>query len=145
MQVSAFSPFYWYIYQIQKCLLEKKSYPKWTNINFDCKQVIYHITLWRKWLKDWSSYWDNTIDQCNFSTLNNQSSYDLVCEFDIWLFSVCIFFAEGNKTYCLPYFYLIGMGKCGTTDLHGKLSKHQSILYGNRKEIQWWPDEKGCK
>eukprot|EP00057_Strongylocentrotus_purpuratus_P034699 XP_796225.3 PREDICTED: carbohydrate sulfotransferase 15 [Strongylocentrotus purpuratus] len=38
---------------------------------------------------------------------------------------------------CLPYFYLIGMPKCGTTDLWNKLIRHPYIVY-THKEPHWW-------
>lgn len=42
---------------------------------------------------------------------------------------------------CLPYFYLIGADKCGTTDLFLRLLKHPEILKINayfHKETMWW-------
>ncbi|XP_072039674.1 carbohydrate sulfotransferase 15-like [Amphiura filiformis] len=38
---------------------------------------------------------------------------------------------------CLPYFYLIGAPKSGTTDLWAQLHRHPAILY-NEKEPHWW-------
>ncbi|XP_071839186.1 carbohydrate sulfotransferase 15-like isoform X2 [Apostichopus japonicus] len=38
---------------------------------------------------------------------------------------------------CLPYFYLAGMPKCGTTDIWVKLTKHPQISV-SRKEPHWW-------
>ncbi|XP_041483058.1 carbohydrate sulfotransferase 15-like [Lytechinus variegatus] len=38
---------------------------------------------------------------------------------------------------CLPYFYLIGMPKCGTTDLWNKLIRHPYIA-DTKKEPHWW-------
>nr|XP_054757794.1 carbohydrate sulfotransferase 15-like [Lytechinus pictus] len=38
---------------------------------------------------------------------------------------------------CLPYFYLIGMQKCGSTDLWEKINAHREIQH-NDKEPHWW-------
>ncbi|KAI8519241.1 hypothetical protein Bbelb_024980 [Branchiostoma belcheri] len=42
---------------------------------------------------------------------------------------------------CLPYFYIIGMPKCGTTDLYNRISKHPDVAPG-RKEPHWWAKSK---
>lgn len=42
---------------------------------------------------------------------------------------------------CLPYFYLIGVDKCGTTDLFTRMLHHPQILRTNAvnsKETHWW-------
>ncbi|BFZ00889.1 hypothetical protein BsWGS_03928 [Bradybaena similaris] len=42
---------------------------------------------------------------------------------------------------CLPYFYIIGMDKCGSTDLHNRLVQHPFVM-GNKgdvgKETYFW-------
>ncbi|XP_072166435.1 carbohydrate sulfotransferase 15-like [Diadema setosum] len=38
---------------------------------------------------------------------------------------------------CLPYFYLMGMPKCGTTDLFAKITRHPSVVR-TLKEPHWW-------
>ncbi|XP_078669303.1 carbohydrate sulfotransferase 15-like isoform X1 [Branchiostoma floridae x Branchiostoma belcheri] len=39
---------------------------------------------------------------------------------------------------CAPYFYIIGMPKCGTTDLYYRLIKHPDVVGGLVKEPHWW-------
>uniref|UniRef100_A0A672GJ97 Sulfotransferase n=1 Tax=Salarias fasciatus TaxID=181472 RepID=A0A672GJ97_SALFA len=39
---------------------------------------------------------------------------------------------------CLPYFYIIGQPKCGTTDLFHRLLLHPDIRYNGIKEPHWW-------
>ncbi|XP_067945784.1 carbohydrate sulfotransferase 15-like [Watersipora subatra] len=39
---------------------------------------------------------------------------------------------------CLPYFFIIGMEKCGTTDLYQRISKHPDVALSMAKELQWW-------
>ncbi|CAH1772384.1 unnamed protein product [Owenia fusiformis] len=41
------------------------------------------------------------------------------------------------KLRCIPYFYLIGFPKCGTTDLAARISHHPQIL-GRFKEFHFW-------
>lgn len=51
-----------------------------------------------------------------------------------------------NRTFrCLPYFYLIGNAKCGTTDFFRRLNLHPDILpnKGNfQKETSFWSRER---
>ena len=39
---------------------------------------------------------------------------------------------------CLPYFYLAGFPKCGTTDLFFEMAKHPDFFPARRKEPHWW-------
>ncbi|XP_066526855.1 carbohydrate sulfotransferase 15 isoform X2 [Hoplias malabaricus] len=39
---------------------------------------------------------------------------------------------------CLPYFYIIGQPKCGTTDLYDRLRLHPQIRFTTMKEPHWW-------
>ncbi|KAF1373744.1 hypothetical protein PFLUV_G00242130 [Perca fluviatilis] len=50
-------------------------------------------------------------------------------------------FHRDGKPYrmrCLPYFYIIGQPKCGTTDLYDQLSLHQDVKFSTFKEPHWW-------
>lgn len=40
--------------------------------------------------------------------------------------------------YCLPYFFLAGFPKCGTTTLHHALVNHPQIFAPRTKEGHWW-------
>lgn len=42
------------------------------------------------------------------------------------------------RVRCLPYFYLIGPQKTGTTDLYNCLSFHPDVVPGMAKEPHWW-------
>ncbi|KAK3584641.1 hypothetical protein CHS0354_003928 [Potamilus streckersoni] len=44
---------------------------------------------------------------------------------------------EGNFMLCLPYFYLAGFPKCGTTDIYRKLSIHPDFISPISKEPHW--------
>ena len=39
---------------------------------------------------------------------------------------------------CLPYVFLAGITKSGTTDLHGALVRHPNISKACAKEPEWW-------
>ena len=45
---------------------------------------------------------------------------------------------EGKTVQCLPYFFIGGFPKCGTTDLFQKLLLHPEICSGRSKEPHWW-------
>ncbi|KAK3559780.1 hypothetical protein QTP86_020729 [Hemibagrus guttatus] len=50
-------------------------------------------------------------------------------------------FRRDGKLYrirCLPYFYIIGQPKCGTTDLYERLRLHPGIRVSTLKEPHWW-------
>ena len=38
---------------------------------------------------------------------------------------------------CVPYFFVIGFPKCGTTDLFDRLSHHPEFIKPSFKEIHW--------
>ena len=39
---------------------------------------------------------------------------------------------------CLPYFYIAGVQKCGTSDLYRRLRMHPDIMRGTAKEYHFW-------
>ncbi|KAL0178827.1 hypothetical protein M9458_024269, partial [Cirrhinus mrigala] len=43
-----------------------------------------------------------------------------------------------RRLRCLPYFYIIGQPKCGTTDLYERLRLHPDVLLTPPKEPHWW-------
>ncbi|XP_010867164.1 carbohydrate sulfotransferase 15 [Esox lucius] len=48
---------------------------------------------------------------------------------------------RGGRYYrmrCLPYFYIIGQPKCGTTDLYDRLRLHPEVRFTTFKEPHWW-------
>ncbi len=42
------------------------------------------------------------------------------------------------RLFCLPYFFIAGFAKSGTTTLHAALSKHPQISPPALKELHWW-------
>ena len=43
-----------------------------------------------------------------------------------------------RQLLCLPYFYVAGVAKCGTTDLYKRIRYHPEIMEGVLKEYHWW-------
>ncbi|CAI9718645.1 carbohydrate sulfotransferase 15-like [Octopus vulgaris] len=43
-----------------------------------------------------------------------------------------------KRLRCLPYVYVAGMPKSGTTDFYRRLNVHPDIVKGQRKEPHWW-------
>ncbi|XP_051771552.1 carbohydrate sulfotransferase 15-like [Ctenopharyngodon idella] len=43
-----------------------------------------------------------------------------------------------QRLRCLPYFYIIGQPKCGTTDLYERLRLHPDVYLTGPKEPHWW-------
>nr|XP_057914455.1 carbohydrate sulfotransferase 15-like [Doryrhamphus excisus] len=39
---------------------------------------------------------------------------------------------------CLPYYYIVGQPKCGTTDLFRRLQVHPELRFNVMKEPHWW-------
>ena len=55
-------------------------------------------------------------------------------------FSTGLFQLRGGsrELYCLPYFFIAGFPKSGTTTLHEALQQHPQIAPPSTKEPQWW-------
>ena len=41
-----------------------------------------------------------------------------------------------ESLHCLPYFFILGQPKCGTTDLYSRLSRHHDIAAPKKKEVR---------
>ncbi|XP_029305486.1 LOW QUALITY PROTEIN: carbohydrate sulfotransferase 15-like [Cottoperca gobio] len=50
-------------------------------------------------------------------------------------------YQRGSKQFrlrCLPFFYIVGQPKCGTTDLFHRLLLHPEVKFNTMKEPHWW-------
>lgn len=45
---------------------------------------------------------------------------------------------QDYRLRCLPYFYIIGQPKCGTTDLYQRMLLHPEFRFNTIKEPHWW-------
>ena len=59
---------------------------------------------------------------------------ETVCKNPCWYENV----KNRKHLRCLPYFYIAGVAKCGTTDLSKRLRMHPDIMEGELKEYHWW-------
>ena len=55
-----------------------------------------------------------------------------------WLKSLTSKRMTSTRLRCLPYFFLAGFAKCGTTDTFRKLIQFPLIVPGKHKEIHFW-------
>ncbi|KAJ8024167.1 Carbohydrate sulfotransferase 15 [Holothuria leucospilota] len=51
-------------------------------------------------------------------------------------------YSPKKQLLCLPYFYLLGFPKCGTTDLWDKINNHPQVARTRVKETHFWRDRK---
>ena len=58
----------------------------------------------------------------------------------LFRFATGLFQTSGGSSelYCLPYFFIAGFPKSGTTTLHKALQQHPQIICPNKKEPHWW-------
>ncbi|GFR45882.1 hypothetical protein Agub_g7335 [Astrephomene gubernaculifera] len=47
---------------------------------------------------------------------------------------------KDGRLRCIPYFHILGVSKCGTTDLYHRLSKHPQMLESRNKGPHWWDE-----
>ena len=45
---------------------------------------------------------------------------------------------SGKRLRCLPYFYLAGFSKCGSSDLYAGIMRHPQVVRPFTKEPQYW-------
>lgn len=75
----------------------------------------------------------------NLYTLRSKS-FKTVCDHLRSDFKQHLLHRNGNlfRLRCLPFFYIIGQPKCGTTDLFHRLLLHPEIQFNTMKEPHWW-------
>ncbi|XP_068183492.1 carbohydrate sulfotransferase 15-like isoform X2 [Antennarius striatus] len=63
-----------------------------------------------------------------------------VCDHLRMNFSQRLHYQNGKmfRLRCLPFFYIIGQPKCGTTDLYHRLLLHPEVKFNTLKEPHWW-------
>ncbi|KAM3863362.1 carbohydrate sulfotransferase 15-like [Diretmus argenteus] len=75
----------------------------------------------------------------NLFTLRSKS-FRTVCDYLRTTLQEHLYHRDGKqyRLRCLPYFYIIGQPKCGTTDLFHRLLLHPEVKYTTMKEPHWW-------
>ncbi|XP_070772220.1 carbohydrate sulfotransferase 15-like [Enoplosus armatus] len=75
----------------------------------------------------------------NLFTLRSKS-FKTVCDHLRTNFHQHLYYRNGRlfRLRCLPFFYIIGQPKCGTTDLFHRLLLHPEVKFNTMKEPHWW-------
>lgn len=48
------------------------------------------------------------------------------------------YISHAHQLHCLPYFFLAGVSKCGSTDIFSRLTEHPQIMQPREKEPRWF-------
>uniref|UniRef100_A0A667XM42 Sulfotransferase n=1 Tax=Myripristis murdjan TaxID=586833 RepID=A0A667XM42_9TELE len=91
------------------------------------------------WHEELSSNVNTDPYRRNLFTLRSKS-FRAVCDYLRTHFQEHLYHRDGKqyRLRCLPYFYIIGQPKCGTTDLFHRLLLHPEVKFTTMKEPHWW-------
>ncbi|KAM7408541.1 hypothetical protein PAMA_002321 [Pampus argenteus] len=91
------------------------------------------------WYEQFSSKLTTDLYKKNLFTLRSKS-LKTVCDHLRTNFHQHLYHRDGKRfrLRCLPYFYIIGQPKCGTTDLFHRLLLHPEVKFNTMKEPHWW-------
>ena len=88
--------------------------------------------------------WHSNIDLLDFSTMLNRALgqyrtlFQLPNSQQVHLYTDVFERRENTTLLCLPYFFVPGFIKAGTTSLYNALVKHPEIAAPEQKEPHWW-------
>ncbi|GIL90839.1 hypothetical protein Vretimale_16779 [Volvox reticuliferus] len=88
-----------------------------------------------------SEYWRRHVRSPRFELIQAQSP-------DIWKLLPAAYnpslknpcWTQEGRLRCIPYFHILGVSKCGTTDLYHRLSKHPLLFKSRNKGPHWWDE-----
>ncbi|XP_069000625.1 carbohydrate sulfotransferase 15-like [Embiotoca jacksoni] len=91
------------------------------------------------WYEEFSSELGTDPYRRNLFTLRSKT-FKTVCDHLRTSFHRHLHHRNGKhfRLRCLPYFYIIGQPKCGTTDLFHRLLLHPEVQFNTMKEPHWW-------
>ncbi|XP_026165858.1 carbohydrate sulfotransferase 15-like [Mastacembelus armatus] len=91
------------------------------------------------WYEEFSGERSTDLYRRNLFTLRSKS-FKTVCDHLMTTFHQHLRHRDSKlfRLRCLPYFYIIGQPKCGTTDLFHRLLLHPEIKFNIMKEPHWW-------
>lgn len=91
------------------------------------------------WYEEISSKLSTDLYRRNLFTLRSKT-FKTVCDHLRTNFRQHLIHTDGKwfRLRCLPYFYIIGQPKCGTTDLFHRLLLHPEVKFNTMKEPHWW-------
>ncbi|XP_062505701.1 carbohydrate sulfotransferase 15-like [Corticium candelabrum] len=88
-------------------------------------------------------WWVNTTFQYNFGKSYYSKKYkyaykNMGVHWSYEKLETLLLQKKAPTLLCLPYFLLIGMPKCGTTDLYQRIVQHPQVIAPASKEPHWW-------
>lgn len=91
------------------------------------------------WYEEFSSGLSSDLYRRNLFTQRSKS-FKAVCDQLKTNFQQHLYHRSGKlfRLRCLPFFYIIGQPKCGTTDLFHRLLLHPEVKFNTMKEPHWW-------
>lgn len=91
------------------------------------------------WYEEFSSELSADLYKRNLFTQRSKS-FKTVCDRLRTNFQQHLHHRDGKpfRLRCLPFFYIIGQPKCGTTDLFHRLLLHPEVKFNTMKEPHWW-------
>ncbi|KAF1375610.1 hypothetical protein PFLUV_G00221990 [Perca fluviatilis] len=91
------------------------------------------------WYEEFSTELSTDLYRRNRFTLRSKS-FKTVCDHLRTNFHQHLYHRGGKlfRLRCLPFFYIIGQPKCGTTDLFHRLLLHPEVKFNTMKEPHWW-------
>ncbi|TMS04280.1 Carbohydrate sulfotransferase 15 [Larimichthys crocea] len=91
------------------------------------------------WYEEFSSELSTDPYKRNLFTLRSKS-FKTVCDHLKTNFHQHLHHRDSKlfRLRCLPFFYIIGQPKCGTTDLFHRLLLHPEVKFNTMKEPHWW-------
>ncbi|XP_070697114.1 carbohydrate sulfotransferase 15-like [Pempheris klunzingeri] len=91
------------------------------------------------WYEEFSSELSSDPYRRNLFTLRSKT-FKTVCDRLRTNFHLHLYHRNGKlfRLRCLPFFYIIGQPKCGTTDLFHRLLLHPEVKFNAMKEPHWW-------
>nr|XP_054773470.1 uncharacterized protein LOC129281570 [Lytechinus pictus] len=82
---------------------------------------------------------ENTCTRDNLTRMGKPGFFEGIPEQFLPGYKGPCFMIRENVLRCLPHFYIIGVAKCGTTELWEKLEMHPQLsVSGIEKEADWW-------
>ncbi|XP_073338751.1 carbohydrate sulfotransferase 15-like [Pagrus major] len=91
------------------------------------------------WYEEFSGELSPDLYKRNHFTQRSKS-FKTVCDRLRTTFQQHLHHRDGKqfRLRCLPFFYIIGQPKCGTTDLFHRLLLHPEVKFNTMKEPHWW-------
>ncbi|KAJ8018677.1 Carbohydrate sulfotransferase 15 [Holothuria leucospilota] len=107
----------------------------WRNLPNGLYRLAPSVSLYTKWFSSESS---PDASKQGDGMASVARIFDTVPKEFVSEFKNPCWYAPDKQLRCLPYFYIPGFPKCGTTDLWFKINSHPKIAKTNQKETHYW-------